>query len=137
MQWNFSYQRQLANDWLVSATYMGNATRHIWGSTDINYSVYTGPSASTSNTSQRRLTYLVNPSQGQYYGDIQQTDDGANAEYQGLLLKVDHRLASHFTLLSTFNWSHCISDYDFGGELAGTIYQNPLNRSCRARRLQL
>ncbi len=129
MQWNFSYQRQLANDWMVSATYMGNATRHIWGSTDINYSVYTGPSASTSNTSQRRLTYLANPSQGQYYGDIQQTDDGATAEYHGLLLKADHRLAKHFTLLSTFNWSHCISDYDFGGELAGPLYQNPLNRN--------
>ena len=39
MQWNLSYQRQMATDWLVSANYLGNATRHIWGSTDVNYSV--------------------------------------------------------------------------------------------------
>jgi hypothetical protein len=128
MQWNVSYQRQLAQDWLVSVTYMGNASRHIWASTDVNYSVYTGPGASTSNTAQRRLTYLANPSQGQYYGEIQQTDDGAVGEYHGLLTKVEHRLAKHYTILSTFNWSHCTSDWDFGGELAGTLYQNPTFR---------
>ena len=42
--------------------------------------------------------YLLNPAQGQYYGDIQQTDDGATAEYHGLLLSANHRLANHFTL---------------------------------------
>jgi hypothetical protein len=129
MQWNISYQRQLADNWLVSATYMGNATRHIWGSVDVNYSVYTGASSSTSNTAQRRLTYLVNPSQGQYYGDIEQTDDGVNSEYQGLLLKADHRFSKHYALLSTLNWSHCVSEYDFGGELTSPLYQNPLNRA--------
>ncbi len=131
MQWNFSYQRQIAKDWLVSATYMGNATRHIWASTDVNYAVYSGSptTSTTSNTNQRRLTYLANPAQGQFYGDIQQTDDGATAEYHGLLLKAEHRMANHFQMLTTFNWSHCVSDWDFGGELAGTLYQNPTNRS--------
>jgi hypothetical protein len=129
MQWNVSYQRQFGKDWLVTANYLGNATRHIWGSYDINYSVYTGPTASTSNTSQRRLTYLANAAQGQFYGDIQQTDDGANGEYHGLLLSANHRLANHFTVLSNFTWSHCTSTYDFGGELAGTIYQNPTSRN--------
>lgn len=129
MQWNISYQRQLGKDWLVTANYLGNASRHIWGSYDVNYSVYTGPGASTSNTSQRRLTYLANASQGQYYGDIEQTDDGVNAEYHGLLLSAQHRLARHFTVLSNFTWSHCISDYDFGGELTSPLYQNPTNRN--------
>ena len=129
MQWNVSYQRQLGKDWLVTANYLGNATRHIWGSYDVNYSVYTGAGASTSNTSQRRLTYLANPTLGQYYGDIEQTDDGVNAEYQGLLLSAQHRLANHFYVLSNFTWSHCISEYDFGGELTGPLYQNPTNRN--------
>jgi hypothetical protein len=130
MQWNLSYQRQFGKDWLMSATYLGNATRHIWASTDINYAVYTGSptTSTTANTAQRRLTYLANPSQGQYYGDIQQTDDGATAEYHGLLLKAEHRMATHFQLLTTFNWSHCVSDWDFGGELGNVLYQNPLNR---------
>jgi hypothetical protein len=129
MQWNLSYQRQLGKDWLVNATYVGNATRHIWASTDINYSVANIPGATASNANQRRLAYLANPAQGQYYGDIQQTDDGATGEYHGLLLKADHRLANHFTMSTSLTWSHCTSDWDFGGELAGTLYQNPTLRS--------
>jgi hypothetical protein len=133
MQWNLSYQRQLAKDWMVTVNYLGNVSRHIWGSTDINYSIYTGPSSSTSNSNNRRITYLLNPTQGQFYGDIQQTDDGANAEYNGLLFKADHRMSHHFTLATTYTWSHCISSWDFAGELAGTVYQNPLNRATGER----
>jgi hypothetical protein len=129
MQWNLNYQRQLTKSTLITLNYLGNATRHIWGSYDVNYSVYEGPSSSTSNTAQRRLTYLANPSQGQYYGDIEQTDPGVNAEYQGLLATVAHPMAKHVNLVSNFTWSHCISEYDFGGELTSPLYQNPNNRA--------
>jgi hypothetical protein len=132
MQWNLSYQRQLAKDWLVTANYLGNASRHIWGSTDINYSVPTA-GATTANTNNRRLTYLTNAATGQFYSDIQQTDDGANAEYHALLLKAEHRMARQFTLLTTYTWSHCVSSWDFAGELAGPVYQNPLNRATGER----
>ena len=129
MQWNLSYQRQLAKDWMVTANYLGNVSRHIWGSTDVNYSIYTGASATTSNSNQRRITYLLNPATGQYYGDIQQTDDGANSEYNGILMKAEHRMSHSFALVGTYTYSHCVSSWDFAGELAGTVYQNPLNRA--------
>jgi hypothetical protein len=133
MQWNLSYQRQLANNWVVKANYMGNAGRHIWGSTDVNQAVGTIAGASTSNTNNRRPTYLLNPTTGQYYGEIQQTDDGANSEYHGLNLSIEHSFANHFTILSNYGWSHCISSWDFAGELAGTVYQNSLNRATGER----
>ncbi len=132
MQWNLSYQRQVARNWLVTANYLGNAGRHIWGSTDVNYAVPTA-GATTSNTNSRRLTYLVSPTAGQYYADIQQTDDGANSEYHGLLLSVRGSLSKGLTLLSNYTYSHCISSWDFAGELAGTLYQNPLNRATGER----
>ena len=66
MQWNISYQRQVGANWLLQANYLGNATRHIWGSTDVNYAVGSIAGASTSNTNNRRLTYLANPTTGQY-----------------------------------------------------------------------
>ena len=132
MQWNVSYQRQIAKDWMVSANYLGNASRHIWGSTDINYaSPIAG--ATTGNTNARRITSLINATTGQYYANIQQSDDGANAEYHGLLLKAEHRMSHHFTLLTTYTWSHCVSSWDFAGELAGPLYQNPLNRASGER----
>jgi hypothetical protein len=129
MQWNLNYQRQVSKGLLVTVNYLGNATRHIWGSYDANYSVYEGPTSSTSNTAQRRLTYLANPSQGQYYGDIEQTDPGVNAEYHGLLVTAVHPVGHHIRLVSNFTWSHCISEYDFGGELTSPLYQNPNNRA--------
>jgi hypothetical protein len=128
MQWNLSYQRQIGSNWVAKANYLGNAGRHIWGSIDTNYALPIA-GATTNNTNNRRITYLANPALGQYYADIQQTDDGANSEYHGLLLSIDHHFANNFTLLTNYGWSHCVSSWDFAGELAGPVYQNPTNRA--------
>jgi len=128
MQWNLSYQRQIGTNWVMQANYLGNAGRDIWGSVDVNYSIpITG--ATASNTNSRRLTYLVNPTLGQYYSDIQQTDTGGNSEYHALLLSAQHQWAHNFTWRVNYTWSHCVSSWDFAGELAGVVYQNPLNRA--------
>ncbi len=129
MQWNLSYQRQIGKDWLASINFLGNRTNHILGAHEINEAQNYLPGASTSNTNQRRITYLLNPAQGQYYSSIVQTDDGNNAHYNGLLISLNHRFASNFTWLVNYTWSHCISTYDFGGELAGNNYQDPNNRN--------
>jgi hypothetical protein len=127
MQWNISYQRQIGKDWLVTANYLGNRTRHLWGSVDINPALVVA-GATTSNDNQRRVLYLANSTQGQYYGQIVQTDDGGRAAYNGLLLSLQHRFASNFTLLSNYTWAHCISDVEFLGELGNTVYQNSSDR---------
>jgi len=133
MMWNLSYQRQVANNWVFKANYIGNAGRHIWGSIDINQAIGTipgpgGVAATTANDNQRRPTYLINAAQGQYYGNIQTTDPGANSEYHGLSLSIEHTFAGHYTILSNYGWSHCTGSWDFAGELAGPVYQNSLNR---------
>lgn len=126
-QWNVSYQRQLPGDWLASVTYLGNRTRHMWLTYDLNPAVY-GPGATTGNTNTRRVLYLQNPSQGQYIANLFQTDDGANADYNGLLLSVQHRFRRNFTVLANYTWSHCIDDGDFTGDIRGAVYQIPNNR---------
>jgi hypothetical protein len=126
IQWNLSYQRQLAKDWLLTMNYLGNTTNHIWGARDINPAVYIP--GSTASTNNRRLLYLQNPASGKYYSSIVQADDGGKSSYNGLLASVQHRFANHFTLLVNYTWSHCVSTVDFLGELAGTLYQNPNNR---------
>ncbi len=42
-------------------------------------------------------------------------------------------MSHHVSLLTTYTYSHCISTWDFAGELAGTVYQNPLNRATGER----
>ena len=128
MQWNLSYQKQLAKDWLATATYIGNRTNHILGANDINSPVYMA-GATASNEQARRPLTLLNATQGAYYSTIIQTDDGVSSSYNGLLLKAEHRFSNHVSLLVNYTWSHCISTYDFGGELAGNDYQNPNNRN--------
>ncbi len=128
IQWNLSYQRQIAKDWLVTATYIGNHTVNIPGSNDINVP-QPSPTATTSNEPARRLLTLLNPTQGAYYSAIDQTDAGATSSYNALLLKVEHRFSHGFTWLANYTKSHCITTWDFGGELAGNDYQNPNNRN--------
>jgi Carboxypeptidase regulatory-like domain/TonB dependent receptor/TonB-dependent Receptor Plug Domain len=131
MQWNLSYQRQLGKDWLVTANYLGNRTDHILGAREINPAVFTGSTttSTTGNTAARRTLTLLNAAQGAQYGSIIQTDDGNNANYNGLLTSLNHRFASHYTMLLNYTYSKCISTYDFGGELAGNNYQNPNSRA--------
>ncbi len=128
MQWNVSYQNEFAKNWLGSISYLGNKTTHVWIGEEINPAVNTIPGASTGNTNQRRLLYLANPVTGSNYASIVRSEQGANSHYNGLLTSVQHRMANNFTALFNFTWSHCTSDGDFGGELAGNYYSDPNNR---------
>jgi len=127
-QWNVSYQRQLRPDWLMSLSYLGNKTTHVWVGEDINPALYIPGASSTSNTNQRRLLYLRNPAVGSAYASIVQSDMNANSHYNGMLFSVQHRMRNNFTLLFNYTYSHCTSDGDFGGELAGNYYSDPKNR---------
>jgi hypothetical protein len=140
--WNVTYQRQLFRDWLVSVSYLGNKTTHLWIAEERNPSIYIpgncvagqygltapGPCSTTANSNQRRLLYIDNPSQGQYYASIDTMDDGAVAHYQGLLASVTHNFSHHFQMNANFTDSYCISDYDFGAALAGSTNSQLFNR---------
>jgi hypothetical protein len=126
-QWNVSYQRQIKPNWLVSATYMGNKTTHIWTSEDINPGVYIA--GSSANINLRRVLYLQNPTVGSFYSNIWMADQNANARYNGLLLSVQHRLSHGVTLLTNYTWSRCISDVDYGYSDGASYYENPYNRA--------
>ncbi len=129
IQWNLSYSRQIGKDWLATATYIGNRTNHIYGSSDINApQPAAGATSAAANEQSRRVLSLINPTAGGSYAQIVQSDDGASGTYEGMLLKLEHRFGHHFTWLANYTWSQCISTYDFGGELAGPIYQIQNNR---------
>jgi hypothetical protein len=128
MQWNLSFSQQLGKDWLATATYIGNRTVHILGANEQNVP-QPSPTATASNEQARRTLTLLNPTQGAYYASIVQSDDGVTARYNGLLLKVEHRLSHHVTWLANYTWSQCTSTYDFGGELSTNDYENPNNRN--------
>ena len=140
--WNLSVEKQFGTNWMMSATYLGSKTTHIWVGYEANPGMPVavpsnalsgctpGQAASTSNTNCRRALYIANPSQGQYFSNLTSLWDGANAEYNGLLLVAKHRFSNNFNLLANYTWAHCISYQDFTGELTNsrpTLYPSPIN----------
>jgi hypothetical protein len=134
-QWNFGYQLQLTNNWLLSADYVGNKSTHIWTGEDLNPGVFVpgicggAPCSTTDNIDQRRLLYMINPVTGAAFSDIYHLDAGSNGLYEGLLLKAQHRFSDNYTILGNYTWSHCISETDFQGDMGGPYTQNPFDRN--------
>jgi len=130
-QWNLIVQRQVAADWLISASYMGNKSSHIWNQTEANPAVFLGAAASTvNNTNQRRRLFLQNPAAnaGALVGSIALLDDGGNANYNGFLLSVKHRFGQRFSAMANWTYSHCLGQGENQNDLAFPQYQDPDNR---------
>ncbi len=120
-QWNFSIQRQIGANWLITANYMGSETTHLLSSIEANPAVYLpGPScvingrtfspcSSVNNTTQRRQLTLDNAIQGQYYGSIVQENATGTMSYNGLFLTVQRHLGKGLTVQGNYTWSHCIN----------------------------
>ena len=129
-QWDLAIEKQIG-DWLFKANYIGNSAIHLPGSTTINPAAFLGlgpctlqvvnaagqiasqsyaTCSTTANQNQRRLLYMQNPLQGQYYGGIAQVFDGGTQEYEGLYLVVQKALSHGVTFNANYTWSHCIGD---------------------------
>ena len=129
-QWNFGIQRQIGNDWLVSASYIGNEITHVYGSSELNPAIYfpgnanaggqcfaqgyvltTAPNAvcsTTANTNNRRPATLLNPVEGPKLANIGSWDDGGTRSYNAMLLSTQRRLTKGFSVNGNYTWSHCI-----------------------------
>jgi hypothetical protein len=131
-QWNLNIQRQIGQNWLVTANYVGNNTIHMITTENINPAQYffngtnsctipnnptpiTGPAggtqcSTTGNQQTRRLLNLINPNEGKYYSEVGLLDDGGTASYEALNLSVQKRISSGVSGQANYTWSHCISD---------------------------
>jgi hypothetical protein len=129
-QWNLGFQKQLGDDWLVGASYIGNEIVHLYGSNELNpaiffpgnadasgvcsvpgYTLRTTPNAacsSTANTNNRRITALLNTGpDGLKYANIGSWDDGGTRSYNAMLLNATKRLSKGFSLTGNYTLSHC------------------------------
>jgi hypothetical protein len=108
-QWNFSVQQALGQNTVLSANYVGNNTIHLQTQKQLNEAVLT-PGATLANINQRRILYLKNPQQGQYYGNIWEQDQGGTNTYEALVVSLQSRTSKGFTVQANHTWSHCIGD---------------------------
>ncbi len=112
--WNAALQHRLADNWVLSVTYLGNKTAHLWIGNETNPAVFIPGTcagkacSSTSNTQARRVLTLANPTAGQYYSSMTVADDGTSANYNGLLTSIEHRFSHNYTILANYTWSKCL-----------------------------
>jgi hypothetical protein len=154
--WNLSIQRQLGQDLVVSASYLGNHVAHMLMTSALNpaiffpgnadaggncfargYTYTTTPNATcstTTNTDRRRTLSLIDFQRtGQFVGALAEYQSVGTLSYNGILLDVRKRASHGLTLSANYTWSHCIaSDQDtLNGNLYDSLntYQFPDDRN--------
>ena len=123
--WNLSLQREITNNWLVSASYLATRTLHIWTMNATNPAVYipgncnagqfglTAPGlcSSSANTDARRILSLERPADGDKISLLGQIDDGGYSTYHAMLLSVERRASRDLTFGINYTLSHCIGPF--------------------------
>jgi len=127
-QWNLSYERQVLKDILVSATYIGNQTSHLWNGYELNPAVYIPGQSTTANVDARRVLNLQNPAQGRYFGSVSVTDDGGYGHYNGLVLSLQKRLTHGWSANQNFTVSQCLNNGEPTTDI-GNTYPDPTDRN--------
>ena len=125
-QWNLSVQKQVGDNWLMTANYLGTSTIHLWHSFEFNPVIVipgncaagqygltgAGPCSTRANYDARRSLSLKDAAKGLSYGWMAMLDDGGTANYSGLLLSVQHRRTNGVSMQGNYTWSHCIGDLE-------------------------
>jgi hypothetical protein len=137
----------VARDTLVSASYIGTQTVHIWTTRQFNVPIFfpgnavngvctaagyvfrtTGTCSTATNINDRRMLTLERPQDGQYIGALDDFEPGGTQSYHGLLVTVQRRATRGLTLNSNYTLSHCIGDHWGTAPAASEAYQDPNNR---------
>ena len=112
--WNLTFKGRSRKTVLVSASYLGSQSYHLWVERELNRAVFfpgapvngvcrvdsyvlqtTGATCSTTgNTNQRRRLVLENPQEGQYFGNMATREASGTQSYHGLLLSIQRRASS-------------------------------------------
>ncbi|HEY6362585.1 MAG TPA: TonB-dependent receptor [Vicinamibacterales bacterium] len=136
--WNLGVQQQIADRWLVSATYLGSRSEKLWNTTAVNPSLvlspqthpalFTGPNTcvlegvsftpcnQTGNINQRRELRLWaaqnSPAllnDARLFANIDEYRSDSTANYKGLLTSVRGEIAN-VNLNANYTLSKCMSD---------------------------
>jgi hypothetical protein len=121
-QWGLSVQKQVGQDYLLSASYVGNNIIHVVNGYEADPVVYLPgascviagktytPCSSTANTIQRHLLYMENPVDGGLYNQVCYYGTYGTRNYNGMLLSIQRRQSHGVTLQANYTWGHCIED---------------------------
>jgi Carboxypeptidase regulatory-like domain/TonB dependent receptor len=119
---NVTLERQLNSRWFASIGYVGSRTNNIWESQPLNNALFvpvpgTGAAPSLANTNNRRPLNLIDPSNGRFYGQLDQYVSNGSQSYDGMLLSV-RGSTRQATFTANYTLSNCFGSP--GGNGGGT-----------------
>ena len=97
--WNLTVQKQIGAPWLVTVSYIGSETAHLWltngtepvgidlrlpGRRRCRSAMRRPPQPCTTTINQRRLLNQINPTVGGFYGFVDGVNDGGTQSYNAL-----------------------------------------------------
>jgi hypothetical protein len=109
--WNLTLERQLRQDWLVRAAYVGSRTNHLNQNIQLNPAMYIA--GSSLSTDARRPF--------QPYTSIVQASGAGNSQYNSLQLSLEKRFSHGFTILGNYTWSRSIDNIPYGADVTSPI----------------
>jgi hypothetical protein len=133
-QYNLQVEHELANNFSVSAGYLGVRGTHLTRTRDINLNPSSPATIALAGSPSTSFSYLAFPSTRPIAGfsRIFQFEDTAHSAYNGLILTAKKRFSGGFQLSAAYTWSHAIDDApDATAVVPGTddgkLVYNPLN----------
>jgi hypothetical protein len=127
MEYLMNVQRQLSNNWVVEAGYLGSLSRHLYGFLDANQPI-PGTTSLASRTPFAQRDASGNPV-SQQFGVVQLVGDGANGNYNAGSLKVTKRFSAGLSVISSYTYAKSM-DNTSGIRVQGFDTLYPQNSGC-------
>jgi hypothetical protein len=139
-QWNLSIDQELARNWVLTVSYIGNHGTHLFLSRDINYAPISSYnhsqtlSQNQSTTNNRRLfafdgncgVNTVTASPNPCLGQTQEEANQGWSNYEAGDVTINHRFASGFSLMASYVFGKYLDIISYGAE-GGLGPRNPLD----------
>ena len=112
--WNASLQHRFADGWVLSVTYLGNKTAHLWIGNETNPAVYIpGNLRGKALLQHQQHAGAASAVSGQSDGGPVLLQHGrCRRRHQRQLQRhadlVEHRFAHNYTVLANYTWSKCL-----------------------------
>jgi len=108
-QWNFSVQRELADQWMLEFAYVGNSAHKLIGRDLVNQAFQDpDPANNPTPVNSRRPNPQI--------GDVSMVKSLDNSNYHALNVKLNKRFSNGFSLIGGYTWAKALG---IGGALFG------------------
>lgn len=134
-QWNLTIDQELAKNYVVTLSYIGNRGTHLFLSRDINWaptSTYDPNVSLATNINtinlRRQFAYDCRPgvTDAPCLGQTQEEANQGWSTYNALAISVNHRYSHGFSLLASYVWGKYLDIISFGAE-GGLGPRDPTN----------